>query len=294
MRKPVSITYLRGIVKNCNASLACTSNVHTMQSLTAKRETVFTAIRLFQSAYKAESAELLSQALSFCASQGIETAKRSGKDKSTWDAESFGVLLKSRFGASTLRSFAEKQDAGIDHSDIAVVRNLYGTSAKRIGNKTTNQSPVTSISAKYKDVQTSQVVTDTSGRIKRIKRDVILRGKPETSLSEAESAITLLARADALIRGARKLSEDGNERQAKACQTRAKKLRALARTKALCESEAFKRSAERDASEARCGKLLVSEREAKREASEREARSLPTYAPKHVSELLRAEMRAKL
>jgi hypothetical protein len=290
MKKAVSITYLRGIVKNCNASIACTSDVHTRQLLTAKREAVYTAIRLFQDAYKTESAEKLAQALSFCSSQNIETAKRSGKDASTWDAESFGVMLRSRFGASTLASFAEKQDAGVDHSDIAVVRNLYGTSAKRVGNKTTNQvASGSAISAKYKDVQVSQVVTDVTGHIKRVKRDVMLRSKPETALSGADRAITLLAKAEALIRGARKLAEDGNSKRAKACKTRASKLRALARTKLMCEAEAIKRSAEREASEAKRGAVLFAASEAKREASEREARSLPTYAPKHISELVSAK-----
>lgn len=196
----LSVNYLRTIVKNANSAIRLTSDVATIQQLTMKRETAFTAIRMLQEANKGNrSPESVS---AFCAQNGIELNRTSGKDASTWDADSFGIHLKGRFGAASLERIAEKQSLGIDHGDIGVIRNLgnqYGKTVNPPREKVKHVAPT--IPSKYRD-QSERAIETVNGK-QVVVTKVIGRAMPKTSNVASKHVETILS--EAQRKGSKKL-----------------------------------------------------------------------------------------
>jgi hypothetical protein len=214
----VSINYLRTIVKNCNSTINQSNDLATIQRATLQRERTFQAIKTMQAIRKSGSESLKLQLVAMLPSLGIQTTRDSGKDSSTWKPDDFGMHLKGRFGINTLNRIADKQENGIEHGDIGVVRNL-GNQYGRLSNppKDKVKHVAGNPQAKYKDIGTVQNVTKPSGELLIQRRTVIGHTMPRVTPENSFSPEKLLAESEILLRAGKRLE-------------RAKRLRRLAKT----------------------------------------------------------------
>jgi hypothetical protein len=186
----LSVNYLRTIVKNCNAAIRLSSDSSDVQRLTMRREIAFTAIRMLQDANKGNRS--IDSVKGFCANNGIQFERTSGKSETTWKADEFGEHLKSRFTPSYLSKVADKQESGEEFHDVAVVQNLgdqYGRTVHPPKDKVKHVAP--SIPSKYKD----RVERASDGSIRTLGREM-----PRKTTETAFSVEAVLCQAERLHR----------------------------------------------------------------------------------------------